>query len=429
MMRRTMTCLVAAGALALAVTWLRPSIGLPGGSESAAQADAARAAGLAGRSAEAAMPLADQPGVNRETRRPPAPAVTVTPAQNRDFVEPLFVSGTLVARDEVMVGTPLDGLRLVALLAEDGDHVEQGQVLARLDRTQLDALLAQNDAALLRAEAAIAQARSQIEQFDAARVQANADLARARMLDHGIITQATIDQRQAAARSAEAQFSAANSALAVAEADRASRQAERRELLVRIGRTDVVTPVAGMVSRRTARLGAVAMWAGEALFRIIADGAIDLDAEVPEDRLARLTVGMPATLELPGGDRAIEGHVRLIANEVDRATRLGKVRIALPAGSPARIGSFATGSVQVARHPAIGVPASAVLRTESGANLMVVQDGRVALRAIMAGVTNRGFTEIRSGLSVGEMVVARAAAFLRDGDEVRSVDMPREASR
>jgi RND family efflux transporter MFP subunit len=197
--------------------------------------------------------------------------------------------------------------------------------------------------------------------------------------------------------------------------------------MVRIGRTDVVTPVAGLVSRRTARLGAVAMWAGEALFRVIADGAIDLDAEVPEDQIARLTLGMRARLRLPGGEPAVEGHVRLIANEVDRTTRLGKVRIALPAASAARIGSFASGSIEIARRTAIGVPASALQRSETGASVMLVRDGRVALRTVETGVTNRDVTEVRSGLAAGDTVVARAAAFLRDGDEVRSIDLAKSA--
>ncbi len=76
-----------------------------------------------------------------------------------------------------MVGAQIDGLRIVELLADDGDHVTKGQVLARLDRSQLDALVAQNDAALARADAAIAQAKSQIGQV---RRRAGAGAGRAR---------------------------------------------------------------------------------------------------------------------------------------------------------------------------------------------------------------------------------------------------------
>ena len=83
---------------------------------------------------------ADQP------RAVEPPAVTVVPAVRREFVDRLFVSGTLVAREEAQVASRIDGLTIVEVDAEDGDQVSQGQVLARLDRTQLDALLAQNDA-------------------------------------------------------------------------------------------------------------------------------------------------------------------------------------------------------------------------------------------------------------------------------------------
>jgi HlyD family secretion protein len=360
----------------------------------------------------------------KATAEPPAPlapAVTVVTAQEKSFIDRLFVSGTLVARDEAMVGAAIDGLRIVELLAEDGDRVAKGQVLARLDRSQLDALIGQNDAALARADAAIAQARNQIDQTAAMREQAAADLARAKKLDPGILTQSTLDQRLASARSSEAQHEAAKSALAVAEAEKRSREAERRELMVRIDRTEVKAPVAGLISRRHARLGALAMASGEALFRIIADGAIDLEADVPEDSLARLRLRMAAAITLPGSDGQVTGRVRLIASEVDKATRLGKVRIALPAEANARIGSFAAGVVEIERRSAVSVPASAVTQTAGGDTVEVVRDNRVALRKVVTGITNDAAVELRSGLSPGETVIARAAAFLRDGDAVRVV--------
>lgn len=354
-------------------------------------------------------------------RTPLAAVVTVAEARERAFTDRLFVSGTLVAREEAMVGAQIDGLRIVDVLAEDGDHVERGQVLARLDRSQLDALLAQNDAALARADAAIAQARSQIDQFEATSAQASADLARARKLDLSIVTQATLDQRVAAARAAQAQVEAARSALAVAQADKTSRQAERRELLVRIGRTEVKAPVAGIVSRRTARLGALAMGSSEPLFRIIEDGAVDLEAEVPEDSLTRLALGMTAKITIPGLATPLAGRIRLISSEVDKTSRLGKVRIALPKETAARIGAFASGTIEVARRTSVGVPSTAVTRADGVDSVQVVENRRVGLRAVTAGTTNGDFTEVRSGLKAGELVVVRAAPFLREGDEVRPV--------
>src|ERR1700722_3339086 len=181
------------------------------------------------------------------------PAITVVPAVKREFVDRLFVSGTLVAREEAQVAARIDGLTITELDAEDGDRVKAGQVLARLDRSQLDALMAQNDAATKRADAAIDQARSLIAQPQAQVQFSNADFERAHKLEAGIMSASTVEQREMAMKTAQAQLSAAQNALGVSEADRKSRDAERQELQVRVGRTEVKAPVAGIVSRRSAK--------------------------------------------------------------------------------------------------------------------------------------------------------------------------------
>jgi HlyD family secretion protein len=360
-----------------------------------------------------AQAAADQP------RAVEPPAITVIPAVRREFVDRLFVSGTLVAREEAQVAARIDGLTIVELDAEDGDRVRQGQVLARLDRSQLDALLAENDAATRRADAAIEQARSLIVQSQAQVQFANSDFDRAHKLDAGIMAASTIEQREMAMKTAQAQLAAARFALGVAEADRKSRDAERQELTVRIDRTEVKAPVSGIVSRRSAKLGASASTSGEPLFRIIEDGAIDLEADVPEQTLARLAVGMPAELKLPGVEDAILGRVRLVNQEVDKASRTGKVRIALGDVSRAHIGAFASGSVELARRDGVGVPATALERDGDEARLDVVREGKVEVRQVKAGVTDGGWVEIKAGVTEGESVVQRAAAFLRAGDRVR----------
>jgi HlyD family secretion protein len=350
---------------------------------------------------------------------PPPPAVTVEQAARREFVERLFVSGTLVAREEAMIGSPLEGLRLTAILADDGDRVEKGQVLARLDRSQLDALLAENDAAIVRAKATIEQARSQIAQFDASLVQASADLERSQKLGPQIVSGSTLDARVAGHRVAQAQLDAARNALSVAEADQAARAAERQELQVRLDRTEIKAPVAGIVSRRSARLGAIVSFSGEPLFRIIVDGAIDLEADAPEQSLARFAVGMPAMLRLPGVADPVAGAIRLISAEVDKASRTGKVRIALSDVSHARIGAFASGEVELERRDGVSAPASALRRDGELARLYVVRDGRVEERRVTPGIVEGEAVEIRDGVTEGESIVARSAAFLRPGDRVR----------
>jgi RND family efflux transporter MFP subunit len=179
--------------------------------------------------------------------------------------------------------------------------------------------------------------------------------------------------------------------------------------------------VAGIVSRRFAKLGATVSYSGEPLFRIIADGAIDLEAEVPQQSLARLAVGMPARLRLPGTDKDVDATVRLVNQEVDKASRTGKVRIALKDVSFARPGAFASGEVDLARRDGVGAPASALRREGDLARLMVVRDGRVEERQVTPGIVEGDSVEIRDGVAAGENIVARAAAFLRPGDRVRAM--------
>ena len=125
------------------------------------------------------------------------------PPPRRRFIDRLFVSGTLVAREEVMVAAQIDGLTIVEIDAEDGDVVKAGQVLARLDRTQLDALLVENDAATARADAAIEQAETLIAQAEAQLTGAADDYDRARKLGPGIMAASTVEQRETALKTAQ----------------------------------------------------------------------------------------------------------------------------------------------------------------------------------------------------------------------------------
>jgi HlyD family secretion protein len=350
----------------------------------------------------------------------PAPTVSVVPAQMRSLAETVPVNGTLVARDEILVGPEIEGLRILEIFVEEGDRVVAGQVLARLSREALDAQLAQSDAGLVRADAQIAQVKSQIRQSEASLGQTGPDLQRAQsLLKNGVSTQAQIDQKLAADRTAQAQLESARQALNVADADKAALLAQRRELLVRIARSEVRAPVAGVVSRKNARLGAIATSLGEPMFRLISGGAIELEGEAFEARLARLAPGQKADVVV--GDAHIPGTVRLVSPEIDRATRLGRVRILLEPSQAARVGGYGRGVVETRRVNAVAVPSSALLYDGAQALLQVVKGDRVETRKVQVGIAAKGFSEIVSGVADGESIVARAGPFLRDGDAVRPV--------
>ncbi|MDN3590830.1 efflux RND transporter periplasmic adaptor subunit [Methylobacterium adhaesivum] len=351
-----------------------------------------------------------------------APAVTVVPAETREVVERAMVTGTLVPRDEILVAPEIEGTRITELLVEEGARVEKGQPLARLSVEMIVTQEAANAAALARAEAAIVQARSQIVQAEAAQVEADLALARSRSLvTTGNATAAVLEQRVSAAQGAAGRLAAARGGLQLAEADRATARAQGAEIALRRARTDIRAPEGGIVSRRTARVGATASALGEPMFRLIARGEIELEGEIPEVSMPGLKVGDPVVLDGEGG-RTLRGQVRRIDPEVDRMTRLGRARIALAPDPSLRIGAFARGKVEVARRRGVTVPLSAVLYAADGAaSVFVVKDDRAEVRRIEPGLAADGVLEIRSGVAAGEAVVARASSFLRDGDRVRAV--------
>jgi RND family efflux transporter MFP subunit len=351
-----------------------------------------------------------------------APTVSVVRAATEDFVETVVLTGTVVPREEILVGPEVEGLRIVEVLADEGEAVKKGQVLARLVSDTLEAQLAQNKATRARAEASIAQATSNIASAEARQVEARNALERGKPLrQSGYMSEATLDQRESAARTASAQLAASKDALKLAEAELAQAQAAGRELEWRRSRTEIAAPADGIISRRVARVGGFAAGAGDALFRIVARGEIELEAEVPETRLSRLKEDQKAEIQVAGGATAA-GKVRIVSPEIDRQTRLGRTRIFIGQSDTIRVGAFARASVETARSRGISVPSGALQHAENGTtSVLAVLDGVVRARPVKVGLVAGARTEIVEGLTAGEMVVARSGTFLRDGDVVKPV--------
>jgi HlyD family secretion protein len=350
-----------------------------------------------------------------------AAAVSVAVVAMESFSEILQVTGTLVPRDEILVGPEVEGLRIVEVLADEGDTVKKGQILARLVSDTLDAQVAQNDASQAKAAAAIAQARSNVISAEAKQVEAKNAYDRGKPLrQSGYLSEALMDQRESAFKTAVASVAVAKDALKSTEADKAQVEAQRREINFKRSRTDVPAPADGVISRRLARVGGFASGAGDAMFRIIAKGEIEMEAEVPETRVTRIREGQIVTMDIDG-IKDLTGKVRLVSPEVDKASRLGRIRVLLSNNPGLRIGAFARGAILVETSRGLAVPASAIQYSASGASVQVVKDGKVEVRAIKLGLSSGGRTEVRDGLAERDLVVAKAGTFLRNGDAVRPI--------
>lgn len=351
----------------------------------------------------------------------PLPAVEAVPAAHAVIEKHVPMSGSLVARQEVVLYPKVAGYAVTRLLADTGDRIEAGQVLATLQDDTLRALVAQAEAEHQRAAAGVKQAESQISSMTAALTESSSSLARARQLRAGgNIAQAALDQAVAAQAAAEANAASAQDGLAVARAALALADAARVIARLDLENSKITSPVSGLVTARNASLGDLSGNAAQPMFRIIADGKVEFAAEVSQSGLPDLAVGAPVALSVAGLGQ-MTGQIRLLPASVDPQTRLGEVRVSLPETQGLRVGLFASGHVVAQSGLALTVPTTAVLNDGGADYVQLVIDGHIQARQVEAGLIWDGRREIITGLDEGEVVLTRAGAFFSDGDAVRVV--------
>lgn len=321
--------------------------------------------------------------------------VNVVSPQPGQWTSALPVNGNVAPWAEALIGSQVNGLRLVEVLAQVGDAVSAGQLLARFDDAPV-----QND--LAQARAALQEAQAQLQ--DAA---ANAQRAKS-LAGTGALSAQQMGQYEAAEAVAKARVATAQAALAAQE--------------LRLQHTRVVAPDAGLISARSATLGAVA-GSGQELFKLIRQSRLEWRAEVPAAELSRVRPGTAARLTTPSG-AVVQGTVRKVSPAVDPQTRNGLVYVDLKTGESgdARVGMFARGELRFDARRALMLPASAVLLRE-GFDVVLVVDAQQRVRQTKVKVLSREGEQVAvEGLDAKARVVARGGAFLADGDAVKVVE-------
>lgn len=335
------------------------------------------------------------PAALAQERKPaaaPRPALTVTTAmpQAGDIPLRLAANGNIAAWQEAIVGAEVSGLRLTDVKVNVGDRVKQGDTLAAFNADTIDAEVKQQAAAVAEAEAAAAEARANRARGE-------------KLVAPGAISQQEIDKLRAASLAAEARLAAAKAAVDVAR--------------VRLRQTRVLAPDDGIISSRTATVGAVVQ-PGQELFRLIRDGRLEWRAEVTAADLARVKPGQRVALVLPGGGRS-EGQVRMLAPTIDPQTRNALVYVDLTTKGDARAGMYARGEFELGRSSATTVPQQSVVVRDGFSYVFTVNpDNRVAQRRVKTGRRVGDRVEIVEGLPPGVPVVSAGAGFLNDGDLV-----------
>lgn len=349
------------------------------------------------------------------------PAITVTTVEQRKIRQTLTVTGSLVARDEIMVSAQIDNVRLEQYFVDVGDQVEAGHVLAQLDSALLENKLAQNALEIAKAEATAKQTAAALVELEATLMDVEQAAQRARALKRtGAVSSETLQSRETSLAVTRARLSGQRESLQFAEASKGYAMAQREEIALGISRATVRAPASGVVSTRNAKIGQLVGTATAPLFHIIRDGTIELEADIVDSRLDALAVGQKVVLTL-GDHQPINGEIRLIAPNIDPVTRLGKVRITLDPGQGLRPGRFVTAVIDVKTQDSIVVPSSAIVFDADGPRVQVVLEGLVTNRSVITGMSDATGTEILEGLVAGESIVAKAGGFLRDGDLITPV--------
>jgi RND family efflux transporter MFP subunit len=343
--------------------------------------------------------------------KPPV-AVEVAAAAASELTDGIEVTGSLEPKFFVDIRTQIPGL-IQQVFVTEWVRVRKGQALARID-------VAETDALVKRAEAAVESARASLAQAGVAGTRAERE--RERMLklkESGLATQQAVDDARSEADAARARVDAARAQLGVAGEE--VRQAGARQ-----AKALVTSPLDGVVALRAVNVGDLANDAavGKPIFRIVDNRLLNLTVTVSSADSARIKPGQPVEFSvdaLPG--RLFSGRVMFINPELSMEDRSLKV-IAEVQNVPEILkgGLFAKGRIVTgSRSSVLQIPRSAIDRFDLAGRsgfLFVVENGIARKRSITTGSVTGEQVEVAAGLKTGEQYVVRGGFNLKDGDAV-----------
>ena len=392
-------------------------------------------------------------------------AITTTIARNVNVESKIDATGTVLAYELIPVTSQGNSLQIEAVLADEGDFVNQGDILVRLDDSVLQAELEQAQAGVKQAQARLAELkagtrieevarakenlnviRSEITQAEADLSLAQAKLRRNRQLEtEGAIARDSLDEfindelvaqsnltrnkarlREAEQRLQELEKGARKEVIAQAEARLIETQASVKLINTRLEDTIVTAPVSGQIAQRNARVGDVASPSNSnQLSTIIQDGRLELEVRVPESELRNITSGQRVNISSTANpDLNLIGIVRDLNPIIDRDTRQGIINVDLPADSGLKPGMFVQTEIITDTARNLTVPIKAVIPQRNGEGLvyLIKGDNTVEAKRVTLGeIINNEAIEIRAGLNSGDEIALKGVDYLQDGVAVEIV--------
>lgn len=330
---------------------------------------------------------------------PATPALTVTVARPSSASLPLRLgaNGNVAAWQEAIIGSESAGLRLTEVRVNVGDVVNKGEVLAVFSADTVNA--------------DVEQARAALQEAQANAAEATANARRGQVLrSSGAMSEQQVTQYFTAQRTAEARVAAAKATLA--------------QQNLRLKYTQVVAPDSGIISARSATVGAV-VGVGAELFRLIRQGRLEWRAEVVANDVSRIKPGTRVTVKAANGSE-VSGKVRMVAPTIDAQTRTALVYVDLPpslsSNAPLKAGMFAGGEFELGASEAMTVPQQAVAVRDGFSYVFRLNpDSRVSQLKVSTGRRLGERIEVVGGLAPDAQIVVSGAGFLNDGDLVKNV--------
>jgi RND family efflux transporter MFP subunit len=340
----------------------------------------------------------------------------------------LVATGYVVARHSSDVGVKVGG-RLAKLGFEEGTRVRRGQVIAEIEHADVSAQLEASRRAVAEAEAQLGQAAAARDE-DVRNVERQRQLAK-----DGITTTQTLTAAESTALVSAAKVTAATAAIASARA----RVKVAEEALEN---TNVRAPFDGVVIKKRAEAGETvspfgvqgqASQEGGAIATIADLSELEVQTEVSENTVAKLTPGMPAAVTLQAyQDHAYRGRLRQIFPSADRAKSIVEVRVTIldadvrvkPEMTASvtfqepRAASGAADAAARSTAPIVVIPKRAVSEAGGQSRVWVVADGAASPRTVVLGAERLDQVEVKSGVAVGEQLILNPPAGLADGARV-----------
>lgn len=324
----------------------------------------------------------DPAAVGAGAEAAPVP-VEVASAERRAMAASYTGTAALEAPGEAQVVAKTSGVALQVLVTE-GDQVQAGQVLVRLDADRARLQEAQTGAQMRKLEAEFDRSKTLVDQ----QLLSAADFDRVRF---------DLENARAANRLARLEVSYAN----------------------------VTSPIAGVVAQVSPRPGNFVQ-INTPIVRVVDTSRVEATLNVPERELAILRAGQPVTLQvdaLPGV--AFEGQVDRVSPVVDAGSGTFRVITAFEGQEQLRPGMFGRLLIEYdERADALVVPRAALVDAQGqDAEVLVVDEEGVAVRTpVELGYVDGGWIEVREGLSPGAVVVVAGKAAVRDGGKVSVID-------